>query len=61
MGEVRPHLVRKKEARVIIIGVERSCQNTVTVCLVCRIEMVYGVFVAVKIRQIYVVLRMVVF
>ena len=47
---------------MIIIGAERSWQNrSVTVCLVCRIEMEYGVFVAVKIRQIYVVLRTVVF
>ena len=38
---------------MIIIGAERSWRNrSVTVCLVCRIETVYGVFVAVKIRQI---------
>ena len=38
---------------MIIIGVERSWRNrSVTVCLVCRIEIVYGVFVAIKIRQI---------
>ena len=52
LDKAGPHLVRKKEARVI----NNRCRTffwrnrLVTVCLVCRIEIVYGVFVAMKIR-----------